>query len=290
LDLPLNVWLLAITNGVALGWLYVLMALGLTLILSIMGILQLAHGEIYMLGAYLTFFLISSFGLNLYAGIFISMVLMAVVGMLLEKFLFRARPNQDSILASIVVSTGLTLIFTSGAVVWFGLYQKSLPRLINGSFQIFGAGLPKDRMLAIAFSVAALAILYYFLKYTRLGLAMVASAQNREGALLKGIDSDQMSMLAMALGCALAALAGGLAGSILQLNPYMGSLPMIKGLVIIVLGGLGSIPGAVIGGMVLGIIDGVTPVVFGSAVAAVAPLVVVIIILLLKPKGIFGHD
>jgi branched-chain amino acid transport system permease protein len=279
----------ALVNGIALGWLYVLMALGLTLMLSIMGILQLAHGEIYMLGAFVVYFLTRQ-GLGLYPAIAVSMVAMAILGILLERVLFKPRPNRDVVLTSIVVSTGLTLILTSAAVVGFGLYQKSLPRLIEGSFDFAGAGVPKDRILAIAFSVLALLALYGFLKKTRLGLAMVASAQNREGSFLKGINPNTMSMAAMAIGCALAALAGALAGSILQLQPYMGSLPMINGLVTIVLGGLGSIPGALIGGLILGLINGIVPVMFGSAVAAVAPLVVVILVLLFRPKGILGHE
>ena len=285
----LDVWLQALVNGIALGWLYVLMALGLTLMLSIMGILQLAHGEIYMLGAFVVYYLTRQ-GLGLYPAIVLSMVAMGVLGIILERVLFRPRPDRDVVLTSIVISTGLTLILTSAAVVGFGLYQKSLPRLIEGSFSFAGAGVPKDRILAIAFSVAALLALYLFLKRTRLGLAMTASAQNREGSFLKGINPNTMSMAAMAIGCALAALAGALAGSILQLQPYMGSLPMINGLVTIVLGGLGSIPGALIGGLILGLINGIVPVIFGSAVAAVAPLVVVILVLLFRPKGILGHE
>jgi branched-chain amino acid transport system permease protein len=280
----------AVANGLALGWLYVLMALGLTLMLSIMGILQLAHGEIYMFSAYLVFTLLNSFNLNLYLAIFIITVLMGIVGLFLERFLFRPRPNRDPLLSSVVISTGLTLILTSGAIVVFGLYQKSLPRLLYGSFEIFGGGVPKDRILAIAFSVVAFFLLYFFLKKVRFGQAMVASAQNREGSFLKGIDPNLMSMLAVAIGCALAAVAGGLGGAILRIEPYMGSLPMVKGLVIIVLGGMGSIPGALAGGMLLGLIDGIVPVIFGSAVAAVAPLIIVIVVLLIRPKGMFGHD
>ncbi len=285
----LDVWLQALANGVALGWLYVLMALGLTLMLSIMGILQLAHGEIYMMGAFLVYYLTRQ-DIGLYPAIALSMVVMAVLGVILERTLFRPRPGRDVVLSSIVISTGLTLILSSAAVVGFGLYTKSLPPLIKGSFDFAGAGVPKDRILAIAFSVVALLALYGFLKKTRLGLAMVASAQNREGSYLKGINPNHMSMAAMAIGFALAALAGALAGSILQLQPYMGSLPMINGLVTIVLGGLGSIPGAVIGGLILGLINGVVPVMFGSAAAAVAPLVIVILVLLFRPKGILGHD
>ena len=286
----IQLWEQAVVNGLCLGWLYILMALGLTWILSIMGILQLAHGEIYMIGAYVVFYLSRSFGLNLYLSIFLSMVAMAAAGILLERLLFRARPGQDPVLAPIVISTGLTLILTSGAVVGFGLYDRSIPRLINGSFAMFGGNVPKDRLLAIAFSVATLLILYLFLRGTRWGQAIVASSQNREGALLRGIDPNQMSRISMAIGCALAALAGALAGSILMLTPYMGAEPLVKGLVIIVLGGLGSLPGAAIGGILLGLMDGIIPVIFGSAPAAVAPLVIVILILLIRPKGMFGHD
>jgi branched-chain amino acid transport system permease protein len=280
----------ATVNGIALGWLYIVMALGLTWILSIMGILQLAHGEIYMIGAYIVYYLCSLFGLNVYLSIPLSMLTMAAFGVVLERFLFRMRPGQDPVLAPIIISTGLGLILTSAAVAGFGLYEKSLPRLMLGSYRIFGGGVPKDRILAIAFSAAALLALIAFLKRTRWGQAMMASAQNREGALLRGINPDQMSMMSMAIGCALAALAGALAGSILMLQPSMGGQPMLKGLVIIVLGGLGSLPGAFVAGMLLGLIDGIVPVLFGSSVTAVAPLVVVILILLVRPKGMFGHE
>lgn len=285
----LEVWLQTLANAIALGWLYVLMALGMTLILSIMGILQLAHGEIYMIGAFLVYYLAKA-GLGLYPAILVSMIIMGIVGVILERTLFRPKPGQDVVLNSIVISTGLTLILTAAAVVGFGLYQKSLPRLMEGSFNIGSAPVPRDRILAIAFSVVALIALYTFLKKTRLGLAMVGSAQNREGSFLKGINPNQMSMAAMGIGCALAALAGALGGSILQLTSTMGGEPMINGLVTIVLGGLGSIPGALLGGLILGLMKGIIPVLFGQSVAAVAPLVVVILVLLFRPKGLLGHD
>lgn len=118
---------------------------------------------------------------------------------------------------------------------------------------------------------------------------MVASAQSREGALLRGISPNQMSAMAMAIGCALAAAAGTLAGSILMITPTMGTPPLLKGLVIIVLGGMGSLLGAAIGGIFLGLIDGIIPVVFGPAAASLAPLIIVIVILLVRPQGLFGH-
>jgi branched-chain amino acid transport system permease protein len=283
-----QVWIQAIANGLALGWMYVLIALGLTLILSIMSILQLAHGEVYMIGAYVTYFLCVSLGVNLYASIAISMVVMAVFGIIIEKFLFR--PAQRQVLPPIVVSLGLTLILTSFAVTQFGLKEKSIPRLAEGSFIFLGSAVPKDRIIAVGFAIALLLLLYLFLKRTKYGQAMVASAQSPEGALLRGINPNRMSSLAMAIGCALAAAGGTLAGSILMLNPSMGTFPLMKGLVIIVLGGMGSLLGAAIGGIILGLIDGIIPVAFEPGIASVAPLIIVILILLVKPQGLFGHE
>jgi branched-chain amino acid transport system permease protein len=288
LDLSAQVWVQAIANGLALGWLYVLIALGLTLILSIMGILQLAHGEVYMIGAYVTYYCCVSFGVNLYASMFISMVVMAGVGLFMERFLFR--PVQREILPPIVISLGLTLILMSTAVVGFGLYERSIPRLAQGSFVFLGGAVPKDRIIAVGFAVGLLLLLYLFLKRSKYGQAMVASAQSREGAILRGISPNLMSSMAMAIGCALAAAGGTLAGSILMLTPSMGTLPLVKGLVIIVLGGLGSLLGAVIGGIFLGLVDGIIPVAFNPGITSLAPLIIVILILLVRPQGLFGHE
>jgi branched-chain amino acid transport system permease protein len=288
LNLSAQVWVQAIANGIALGWIYVLMALGLTLILSIMGILQFAHGEVYMIGAYVAYYCGVSFGLNIYASMFISMAVMAVFGVFIERFLFR--PVQSQILAPIVISLGLTLILMSIAQVGFGLYERSLPRLAQGSIVFLGSAVPRDRIIAVGFAIVQLLLLYLFLKKSKYGQAMVASAQNREGAFLRGINPNLMSAMAMAIGCALAASGGTLGGAILMITPSMGTLPLLKGLVIIVLGGMGSLLGAAIGGIFLGLIDGIVPIAFSPAVASLAPLIIVIFILLVRPKGLFGHE
>lgn len=288
MELSAQVWLQAVLNGLALGWIYVLIALGLTFILSMMNILQLAHGEIYMVGAYIVYYLSGPLGLNLYAAILLSMILMATLGIFLEKFLFR--PVQDKVLPPIIISTGLTLILTNGAVAAFGLSRRTVPRLAEGSLEVLGSAVPEDRLIAVAFSVILLLLIYLFLKKTKYGQAMVASAQNREAALLRGIDSNQMSRLAFVIGCALAAAGGALAGSILELTPFMGTQPLVKGVVIIVLGGMGSLLGATVGGLILGLLDGILPVIFPAVVSSVVPLVIVVIILLVRPQGLFGHE
>jgi branched-chain amino acid transport system permease protein len=278
----------AVANGLAMGGLYILIALGLTLLLSIMKILQLAHGEIYMLGAYVVYYLAVSFGLNLFVAIFISTVAMAAFGLLLERFLFR--PCGNDFMTTIVVSIALTMILQSFAVSAFGLFERSIPRLARGAYFFLGVAVPKDRVVAMAIAAVLAILLYFFLKKTKPGLAMIASAQNPEAALLKGINPSFMSALSMAIACGLAAVGGALAGSILMLTPFMGVLPLVKGLIIIVIGGMGSLSGAIVGGILLGLIDGIFPVVFGSVVASIAPLILVVIVILVKPKGLFGHE
>jgi branched-chain amino acid transport system permease protein len=287
MDLPAQAIWQGMVNGLALGWIYVLMALGLTLIFGIMHIMQFAHGEIYMIGAYVVYYLTASFKLPLAIATVLSMVVMATMGLILERFLFR--PLKKDWLSAVVATTGLTLILQSGAVVVFGLYERSIPLLAQGPFNIFGIMVPKDRVAAVVVAVVLSLLLYLFLKATKYGQAMVASAQTPEGAILQGISPNKMAAMAMAIGCALAAAGGTLAGSLFALSPFMGLPPLVKGMTIIVIGGMGSLPGAFVAGMILGFIDGLIPILFGHAWAAMGPLLLVIIILVIKPQGFFGH-
>lgn len=274
-------------NGLALGWIYVLMALGLTLIFGIMRIMQFAHGEVYMLGAYVVYYLTASLNLPLLVATGLSMLAMAIVGLFLERFLFRS--FKEDWPSAVVAAVGLTLILQSGAVVMFGLYQRNIPVLAQGPFNIMGSIVPKDRIAAVAVAVVLSLALYLFLRMTKYGQAMVASAQSPEGAILQGIGPNKMAALSMGIGCALAAVGGTLAGSLFMLSPFMGLMPLIKGLTIIVLGGMGSLPGAFMAGMILGLIDGLVPILFGAAWASIGPLLLVIVVLLIKPQGFFGH-
>jgi branched-chain amino acid transport system permease protein len=277
-----------VANGLSLGGIYITIALGLTLLLSIMRILQLAHGEIYMLGAYVVYYLSVSYGLNLYLSIGTCMIAMALFGIVLERVLFR--PCSSDWLSTIVVSIGLTLILQNAAVMVFGLYERSIPRLADGSLEVLNIAIPKDRFVAMLIAAVLSILLYLFLKKTRFGQAMVASAQNPEGARLRGINPKLMAALAMMIACGLAAAGGALGGSILMLTPFMGTTPLVKGLTIIVIGGMGSLSGAIIGGLFLGLIDAFVPVMFGPVVASVAPLVIVVLILLVKPQGLLGYE
>jgi branched-subunit amino acid ABC-type transport system permease component len=180
------------------------------------------------------------------------------------------------------MQTVILLTFTKGT--------KQLPSLWKGSFDIGGVFISRERVVAIVIALVLTLALYSFLKWTKYGLAMTASAQNREGALMQGINPNVMSAMVVAIGSGLAAVGGALGGSIFNLDPYMGGLGFMKGITLIVIGGLGSIPGAVVGGLILGIAESLLALFFGTQMGIVLPLVLVIAFLIFRPKGLFGHD
>jgi len=282
------VFLQSILNGLVLGWIYILMALGMSLILSITNILQFSHGEVYMLGAYVAYYFSVVLGLNFFAAILISVMLMAVLGLVLERFFFRRL--RAEFLSSMIVALGLMITIQSGVTLGFGINPKAIPSFAPGSIGILGTRIGSDRIIAVGISVVLTLLLFLFLKRSKYGLALTAAPQHREACILLGISPDHMSALAMAIGSALAAVGGALMGSTLVLNTFMGSTALLKGLIIVVLGGMGSLLGVVVGGLILGLVDGVVLVVFGPVAASVAPLLLVVVILVVKPMGLFGHE
>jgi branched-chain amino acid transport system permease protein len=277
-----------IMNGFCMGGTYILVGLGLTLILSIMSILQFAHGEIYMLGSFTVYFLCVMHGVNLYVSAFISMLSTAVFGLIMERILLR--PLKGVFLSYVCVTTGLSLILQTGVVLTFSKGTKQLPSLWPGTFDVGGMFVSRERFAAIVIAMFLSLALYLFLKQTKYGLAMTASAQNREGALMQGINPNVMSAMVVAIGSGLAAVGGALGGSIFNLDPYMGGVAFMKGITLIVIGGLGSLPGAVVGGLILGVTESVVVLFTGSQMGIMIPLLFVIAFLIFKPKGLFGHD
>jgi len=275
-------------NGLALGWIYILIAMGLSLVFGTMRILQFAHGEVYMLGAYAVYDFVVLHGLPFLAAMPLCMATGLILGLILERFFFR--PLGGEFLPTIMIALGVMIVLQAMATVGFGVTPKSIPSFAPHAVEVLGLRLGSDRLIAVAVSIALILLLYLFLKRTKLGLALTAAAQHREASLLMGINPTHMSVAAMAIGSVMASVAGGLMGSIFPINPVMGGTALMKGLIIIILGGMGSLPGVVVGGLILGFIDGVAPVVSGAATAAIAPLFIVTIILVLRPQGLFGHE
>jgi branched-chain amino acid transport system permease protein len=277
-----------IFNGLVMGWIYVLVALGLTIVFSIMGIVQFAHGEIYMLGAYCTYWIAVVLGLNVFVAMLLAALVMGVVGIILEKILFRKFRGQ--IEGSIIVAIGLILLMQTIAAIGFGTQDKWIPATIPGVLNIWNVKIPWERALSVITGIVLVLVLFIFIRWTKMGQAMIAASQDIEAAILQGIDVDRISMASMAIGCALAAIAGSLMGAIFGVQPVMGSYAMEKGIAVIILGGLGSIWGAVIGGLLLGLIDGLVPLGSNTTVASIIGFSIIVIILIIKPKGFLGHE
>lgn len=279
----------ALVNGLTSAGIYILVALGLTLVLSIMNIVQLAHGEVYMIGAYVVYYFSTSLGLNFYLAVIIAIIATGVLGILLERvFLrpFRARP--DSALA---LTAGLILVFQNLVLAIATGTPKSYKTPYEGEvLSVGGVTLSVERVVIVVAAFVLIAALFLYIRYTKNGQAMLAVAQDREGAALQGISVDRLSAMAMFVGCGLAGIAGALVGSLFSLLPTMGGNVLMKGIAVIILGGLGSIPGTVVGGLIIGLLDGLIPLMTTQYAASLIGFVIVILILLFRPRGLWGHE
>jgi branched-chain amino acid transport system permease protein len=267
---------------------YILVALGLTLVLSIMGIVQFAHGEIYMMGAYGAYYFCIVIGLHYLLALVLSTLLMGVAGIIIEKIFFRPF-RQGDFLPSVIMAVGLMIMLQTTATVSFGSSIKVVTTPFRGIITIAGAILSWERLIIIVISGFFVVVLFLLLRMTKIGQAMVAVSQDMQGAALQGISVDHVSSFAMFLGCMLAGVAGGLMGAIFNLSPSMGGYALMKGITVIILGGLGSLPGVVIGGLILGFIDSIVPPFMSVQMASMVGFISIILILIFRPQGIMGR-
>lgn len=278
----------SLINGLVAGWIYILVALGLTLVLSIIGIVQLAHGEIYMLGAYGVYYLSTIAGLSFLLALSLSAICVGVVGIGIEKVFFR--PFRGQVDRALIIAIGLIILLQNIVLVSVGGTPKAAPSPFPGVFILLGVRISWERIAVILVGLVLVSALFLFIHRTKLGQAMIAISQDREVAALQGINIDRISSLAMFLGCALAAVSGGLVGAMFDISPLMGGFALMKGIAVIILGGLGSIAGAVIGGLIMGLIDGLVPPLLNTHIAGLIGFGVIILILIFRPQGLLGHE
>jgi branched-chain amino acid transport system permease protein len=282
----LNVLVQALVNSLGLAMVYILVALGLTLIFSILEIINFAHGEFYMLGGYVTYYAFSVVGFPYVVTLAVAIVVVGLAGVVAEGLIFRHLHGKT--LNAFIVSLGLLWVLQSGAMLAFGIQEKPVPSAFSGIMRM-GAVVVSVERVAVSLSAAALiVVLYIFLTGTRTGRAMRATAQDADAAALQGVDIQLVSALGFGVGCALAGAAGALLAPIFSVSPWMGALPVIKAFIIIIIGGMGSLPGAVLGGLLLGGVEGVGTLFFSSAAVNVLGFLTVIAVLLLRPRGLFG--
>lgn len=277
-----------LVNGLVLGSIYIVVAAGLSLIFSIMGIVNFAHGGILMLGAFITYIFAAKYGLPFFVSLLIAMGIMGILGAIIERGIFR--PLKDSQLNMMVISLGLAIVLEDLALIIWGADDLVFPFPKLGMVRMGNVYLPVDRLVIMLSSFALIFFLYVLIQKTKLGAAMRAVSQDREAAILQGINSNQIYSLSFGIGCALASAAGALISPLFMISPYMGTLPMVKAFVVIVLGGLGSIIGAVLGGFILGILESFGATFLGAVFQNAISFAILIAVLIFKPEGIFGES
>jgi branched-chain amino acid transport system permease protein len=273
-------------NGLMLGLTYVLIASGFSLIYGIMRLLNFAHGEFYMLGAFATYLLCERLGVNYFAAMVLSMIIIAVLGILVYRFFFR--PFRDQHDPSLVIALGIAMLIGGLALLVFGEKDKSISPVFSGVIKVLGATLSMERVVVIIMAIILMAALTLYIKFSKTGQAMRAVSQDREAAALQGIGVDSTFMLCMAISSALAGAAGALLAPLFFVNPFLGMHAVLKALVVVVIGGLGSIPGAIAGGLLLGFVESFGNTFLGD-VTEILGFVMVMLVLLFRPQGLFGH-
>jgi len=274
-------------NGLTLGMLYVLIASGITLMFGIMHIVNFAHGVIFMLSAFSFLVLYKFLGISFFLSLIITAVVIGIIGIFIGKICFQ--PFRGLLDKSFITSLGLILIFEASMLIIFGNFAYGVGSPIRGVVRFLGVSISWERIVVIIVSMVSMTGLFLFIKFHKLGQAMVASAQDDVAAMLQGIDLDKVSAICMFIGCFLAGVAGVLIGAMFSIEPYMGGAYTVKCFMIVALGGLGSLPGAVLGALLLGFLEAFGSLLTGAAIGPLIAFTIVILFLLFRPRGLLGH-
>jgi len=285
-----------VLNGLIISIFYALTALGLSIIFGVLRIVNFAHGELYMLGGYAYYLLLASLGVPPVLGVAGAVVVLFCVGAALETSLVKPiyqgkvdRPDEYAIM----ITFALAIFLQNLALSVFGPWPQRPAPISRGSVEVGALIVSGDRLTAAVVGVLLIALVLVVLRYTWAGKAVRAVSQDRAAAEVMGVHVDRVSMFAFGIGAALAGAAGALIGPVFNVTPTMGVIPVVKAYVVVVLGGLGSIPGAIIGALLLGQVENLATVLIPDTTRALAykdayGLVLLVLVLLLRPQGLFG--
>jgi branched-chain amino acid transport system permease protein len=286
-----------IINSLQTGSVYVLVALGLTLVFGVMKVVNFAHGEFYTIGSVITYLFIQEwnfpglFNMNLFATYVLTFVIVTVIigilGLVIEKVIFS--PFRGDMISGLIISLGLSMVVQIVLLIFLGTSPKKVPTIFPGTTNILGGMISNERIMIFIIALLLTIILYLVIQKTRLGKAMRAITQDREAAELQGINYNYISAWGFTIGVVLAAMAGVLVAPVSIVEPYIGSEYLMKAFIIIILGGLGSIAGCILAGFLLGFIESFGAYFFDLASATILSFVIVIIMLILRPQGLMGH-
>ena len=249
-------WIQQLVNGISLGSIYALIALGYTMVYGIIKLINFAHGDVFMVGSFIGFYSIAGLGLDFFTALVLAMAFCALFGVLIERIAYKRLRNATRI-AALITAIGVSLLIENGFIFFWGPQPKAFPDVIvNGTFEVLGAQISVKSVLILSISLILMVILQFIVHKTKIGKAMRAVSHDNETAKLMGINVDNTISATFAIGSALAGAAGVIFGLYYtKIDPLMGIIPGIKAFVAAVLGGIGIIPGAMVGGLVLGVVE-----------------------------------
>jgi branched-chain amino acid transport system permease protein len=274
-------------NGLTVGSVYSLVALGLTLVYGILHIPNFAHGALYMVGAYITLTMMTKVGIHYWFAMIVSILVVGLIAVLMERLVFyplQAAPAIHDKIAAI----GIMLFLEAFSQFVWGAEYQTMPSPYGQVVELFGLTFTVQRILIIAGAVLVMIVLHIFLKKTFTGATIIAMSQNREGASLVGINTNKVAMLTFFISGGLATIAASLSAPINLVFPGMGHLVILKAFVIIILGGMGSVPGAILGGYILGFAESLGATYFSNDYKDIIAFVLLVLILSIKPTGLFA--
>lgn len=288
--IPIQAFLGQLLLGLVNGSFYAMLSLGLAVIFGLLGIVNFAHGALYMMGAYVAFVSADSFGLNYWAALVLAPLIVGTIGVVIERTLLKHLYKIDPIYG-LLLTFGLALIAEGFFREKFGVSGQSysVPELLQGATNLGFMVLPNYRAWVVVASLSICLGTWFIIERTRLGAYLRAGTENPRLVQAFGINVPMMVMLTYGAGCGLAALAGVLAAPVIQINPLMGSNLIIVVFAVVVIGGMGSILGSILTGVALGLIEGLTKVFYPEA-SSIVVFVIMAIVLMIRPAGLFGKE
>ena len=273
-------------NALMLGATYIVISSGLTLVFGVLRIFNFAHGELYMLGGFAGYYLMEFAGVNFFLAMMLTITAMFFLGMTVEKFFFRRVRGQ--MIPGMILSLGLSMGFSGLALILFGEEDFSTDSPFSGVIQLGGTVIAKERLMLIALCFIIMVLLFLFIHKSKFGIAIRAVAQDPASAVLQGVSIDRISLLSFGISSSLAAAAGVMICPVFKVNAFMGLPAIVNSVVVIVLGGMGSIPGCVAGGLLLGFINAFAITYIGGTIGGIFGFIMIIVMIILKPTGIMG--
>ncbi len=280
-----------IINGVSLGSIYALIALGYTMVYGIMRLINFAHGDIYMLGAYVGFFVTTQLKLGFFPALIAAMITIGICGVLIEKLVYKPLRHSSKI-SILITAIGVSLFLEYGTMYALTPQPRTFPPVLpNTVFHLGSVIISFQQLVILVSTVVLMCLLWYVVQYTKMGKAMRAVSYDTDAALLMGINVDHVISFTFFIGSSLAGAAGVLVGIYYNtIDPLMGIMPGLKAFIAAVLGGIGIIPGAMMGGIILGVVEALVSGFLSSTFRDAAAFAILIIILLIKPTGLLGKN